>query len=169
MQEFAERQGPINHAKSQTTTDSLPKTPPPMIYRIPDNASGSHGAHSSSHSLPDPETLVSPLTVTQPRAELEGIQDEDEVELAANSSFNPSSVHKRSFDTFAGENLVDFGLDQVAPSQATESFSSTISVRDSTARWHAYYQMLDNVTTDTWNPIELISTSDEHTVMDQEL
>ncbi|KAH6955882.1 beta-lactamase-like protein [Ilyonectria sp. MPI-CAGE-AT-0026] len=143
MQEFSERQGPINHAKSQTTTDSLPKTPPPMIYQIPDNASGSHGAHSSPHSLPDPETLVSPLTVTQPRAEPEGTQDEPEVDLAANSSFNPSS--------------------------ATESFSSTISVRHSTARWHAYYQMLDNVTTDTWNPIELISTSDEHTIMDQEL
>ncbi|KAH7161638.1 artemis protein [Dactylonectria macrodidyma] len=171
MQEFARRQRSMNPANSQTMTDSIPRTPLPTTPRIPDNTRGSREAHSSPLSLRDPEKLVSPLPETQHRAHSEGIQagTGTKVDMAIMPMLAASSQQKRSFDTFAGDGQPEPGAHHCASFDSTESSTSVISTPYSTAHRLAYHQMLNNVTSDTWSPIALISTTDHHTIMDREL
>ncbi|KAH7129977.1 artemis protein [Dactylonectria estremocensis] len=171
MQEFVQRQGLMDRANSQTMTDSIPRTPPPTSPRISDNTPSSRKAHSSPLSLRGPAKFLSPLPETQHCANIEEIQVEAgaKVDLTIMPMLATSSQHKRSFDAFAGDGLSDPGLEHGASFEGTGAFTSITATPNSTARQLAYHQMLDNVTSDTWSPIALISASDHHTIMDKEL
>ncbi|KAJ4200120.1 hypothetical protein NW767_007639 [Fusarium falciforme] len=75
-----------------------------------------------------------------------------------------SPTRKRSFGEISGSDN-----DESKPSQAGESFSSVMSEEPSLARQEAYQRMVQNLTADNWDPVPLISTSNEYTTMDQEL
>ncbi|KAL6352640.1 hypothetical protein LRP88_13109 [Fusarium phalaenopsidis] len=75
-----------------------------------------------------------------------------------------SPKRKRSFGDISGSDNEESG-----PSQAGESFSSVLSDEPSLARQEAYQRMVQNLTADDWDPVPLISTSNEYTTMDQEL
>lgn len=73
-------------------------------------------------------------------------------------------TRKRSFGEISGSDN-----EESKPSQAGESFSSVMSEEPSLARQEAYQRMVQNLTADNWDPVPLISTSNEYTTMDQEL
>lgn len=75
-----------------------------------------------------------------------------------------SPKRKRSFCDISGSDN-----DELSPSQAGESFNSVMSEETSLARQEAYQRMVQNLTTDNWDPVPLISTSNEYTMMDREL
>ncbi|CAM1505777.1 Fc.00g114140.m01.CDS01 [Cosmosporella sp. VM-42] len=124
-----------------------------------------------------PERLVSQLANTQPTtqeaaAEEELIEAESLIEIPSSEDdgsrdIPPPSVQKRRFDEYSREGSE--GVEPCGSQQTEKSFTSTLSARHSLARREAYFQMLDNATADTWAPISLISTSSEHTTVEQEL
>ena len=75
-----------------------------------------------------------------------------------------SPKRKRSFGDISGSDI-----EESKPSQAGESFSSVMSEEPSLARQEAYQRMVQNLMADDWDPVPLISTSNEYTTMDQEL
>lgn len=100
--------------------------------------------------------------------------DQSQVREASSSASAPedcltepkivSPKRKRSFGDISGGDNEESG-----PSQAGESFSSVMSEEPSLARQEAYQRMVQNLTTDDWDSVPLISTSNEYTTMDQEL
>ncbi|RSL55468.1 hypothetical protein CEP54_009373 [Fusarium duplospermum] len=74
-----------------------------------------------------------------------------------------SPKRKRSFCDISGSD------EESGPSQTGESTSSVMSGEPSLARQEAYRRMMQNLTTDIWDSVPLISTNDEYTTMDQEL
>lgn len=75
-----------------------------------------------------------------------------------------SPKRKRGFNDISGSDNEESG-----PSQAGESFSSAMSEEPSLARQEAYQRMVQSLIADNWDPVPLISTSNEYTTMDQEL
>ncbi|KAK7408413.1 hypothetical protein QQX98_009398 [Neonectria punicea] len=156
-------------ADSQITTDSIPRTPPHINSQDTGSSPAPQKDPPTAVSIHEPERFISLLPETQPPTNSEEKHEEVLPELESEPILISSSEHKRSFDTFAAEEPTDATPSQDGPTDVSESFSSAISARHSTARQEAYYQMLDNLTTDRWRPIELMSTNDEYTTMDKEL
>ncbi|KAF4976593.1 hypothetical protein FZEAL_6771 [Fusarium zealandicum] len=191
MKAFAERNAlddPAHQHDSQTTVNSPPPPSSPIdapqdIHPPSDPLSASRGG--KSHSLYSvPERFLSLLPETQasiheegPSQTNNGVQTEQE-SRSHESSPSSSQVHlgdprlssprrKRSFHDFTGGDQGDVRQD--APSHAGDSFNSTTSLQESATRQDAYLQMLQNITTDSWAPVQLISTSSEYTTAEQEL
>ena len=81
---------------------------------------------------------------------------------------SPPNGLKRRYQEFVSQE--DDAPDEQGESQQTErSFVSTLSVRHSSTRREAYFQMLENAGDDDWAGIGLISTDGNHTVPDKEL
>ncbi|KPM43263.1 hypothetical protein AK830_g3245 [Neonectria ditissima] len=162
-----------DQADSQLAIDSIPGTPPNVASRDTNSSPDLHEGPSKAHNGQESERLVSLLPETQSSVGAEQNQEEMHPESKAEPIhiLISSSQHKRSFNTFTdeGEDTAGSITGQDAPSNASESFGSTISTRHSTARQNAYYQMLANMKSDDWRPIELMSTSNEYTTMDEEL
>ncbi|KAJ3525035.1 hypothetical protein NM208_g11815 [Fusarium decemcellulare] len=77
-----------------------------------------------------------------------------------------SPSRKRNFRDFSDDGASRAEYDM--PNRAEEPFSSTTS-EPSLTRQDAYRQMLQNMETDTWTPIRLISTSSDYTATEKEL
>ncbi|KAJ4270522.1 hypothetical protein NW762_002209 [Fusarium torreyae] len=80
----------------------------------------------------------------------------------------PDSLNrKRTISKVSGEEIE--GGEPKTVVMAGESFSPNTIEQHSLTRKDAYWQMIRNITEDTWTPIRLISTSNEYTTIDQEL
>ncbi|KAH6880460.1 hypothetical protein B0T10DRAFT_144375 [Thelonectria olida] len=177
MQEFAEQQMPMKMAAgdSQATTASVPiSSSPPAAPSIEPHESNPRPIASPSLSTHNPKKFVTPLVETQStsREDTPIAADADVVAadvLPAVPSEMPASLNKRSFDSSAEADHIQSDPSRRTPEQANSSFCSAISEHHSTARQEAYFQMLNNLESDEWRPIFLISTNDEHTTVDQEL
>lgn len=182
MQAIFEQQAAIrawNQADSQATTSSAPTqeaSPAPDLSQLPQEPPLSQ---PPSKGTEVPLRLVSPLADTQfitDRAaseqqciDLTGSQATEESlngEATYREIANPSS-HKRTHDEFVeGYHVATENYDS---QQTDRSCSSALSTRHSRLRHDAYLQMLTNATNDEWQPIGLISTTTEHTMLEQEL
>jgi hypothetical protein len=172
MQEFADRQMPMKMAAgdSQATTASVPvSSSPPAAPSIETHASNPHPIASPSLSTHYLQRFVTPLPETQSTSR-------EDTPIAADADVAPAvlpelpaSLNKRSFDSFAEADHTQSDPGRRTPVRASSSFCSAISEHHSTARQDAYFQMVNNLESDEWRPIFLISTSDEHTTVDQEL
>lgn len=147
MREYAERQAPIVASESQATTASA---------AIPSSL--------ESAKLPNPPIADASPHTTRPilLTDTQSTDGKDEADFEPRPPISPSN--KRSFEAFAE----DLGTDSSAR-EASASFCSIISEHHSSERHEAYLQMRNNLQSDTWKPIFLLSTNDEHTNMDKEL
>ncbi|KAM5370941.1 hypothetical protein ACJZ2D_008254 [Fusarium nematophilum] len=189
MRSFAERHAlndPRRQHDSQTTVNSfqLPSSPPNEVYSPEDLVPRDFSSIPTGRI---PITLVSPPPATQDEVDTAPEQSAQAPQASSPSALNghltepeiakgaqhhteapePHSTNrKRSFSDLEGE--ADETGSQ-APIEASESFSSITSEQHSLTRRDAYRQMLQNMTSDTWVPIYLISTSNEFTVLEEEL
>ena len=175
-----------NQVDSQMTADSVPRSspaPPDSLPHLPPRSplERSSSPISAREATPS-QRFISLLPQTQdverayipPHGDLEAIGYADQINLAVSNQIHSENnstprPQKRGFDDF-----VQAGCEAAEPElgdsqQTNKSFSSTISIRDSTVRRDAYFQMLANMNDDDWAPIGLISTNGEHTKLDQEL
>ncbi|KAF7551669.1 hypothetical protein G7046_g7655 [Stylonectria norvegica] len=178
MEELAREQGPATAAHgidSQTTADSnsrpesSPVASPEPSFPIPE----ANVASLNYASFNLPERLVSPLADTQ-QATNESDNEEPASEAprpriqnvgshpngAINETLSPSTVTKRGFEELEVDDSDISERESPWPKEA--SFAG-----HALAHQDAYYRMLGNATSDTWESIDLISTSNEYTTMEQ--
>lgn len=75
---------------------------------------------------------------------------------------------KRCYEDYAREEN-DIAEDQTDSQQTERSFVSTLSVRHSSTRREAYFQMLENARGEEWMGIGLLSTDGGHSIKEKEL
>ncbi|KAI5459416.1 hypothetical protein BGZ63DRAFT_448023 [Mariannaea sp. PMI_226] len=172
MQEYADRKTAANSVhqdNSQLTSDSVHlQSSPPVTPSVESSSQKEQKTASPLALTNQPHRFISPLSETQRTSKDDEptVAFEDDVIIVPSVS---ASQHKRVLDSFTEDDGNEAKRAQLSPKDAGSSFCSAISDRHSTTRREAYFDMLDNLQSDEWRPILLVSTSDEHTTADHEL
>lgn len=170
-------QSSTQRTESQPQLDSSPVVMAPVLPSTPPQPNKNISSPAAEST---PRPFVGPLLEIQesrpgdapathadiiktPDQRPEGSEQIDETILTS-----PRNRVKRRYQEFVGQE--DDSPDEQGESQQTErSFVSTLSVRHSSTRREAYFQMLEKAGDDDWAGIGLISTDGNHTVPDKEL
>ncbi|RSL98893.1 hypothetical protein CDV31_012414 [Fusarium ambrosium] len=172
----------IHHDRTRGTSQSPTRRPDTDTVKLVSPLMGTqdtiyvatepeHQSQTSRVSEPSPEDTFhdpyyGPESTPAPEAESQSQAREASSSAPEDYLTEPrtgSPNRKRSFCDISGSD------EESGPSQAGESTGSTMSEEPSLARQEAYRLMVQNLTTDSWEPVPLISTSNEYTTMDQEL
>ena len=176
---IAERKA-VQSEDSQQTYHSAPLLESsPIRISIEENSSPAPGARHSLPAQQDTEfmrgRIVSPTTesvseMTSPFVAHSKKNETHTAEPNASNDANEAERHssaKRLYEDFAAEEKVQGGNSE---SQQTEkSFTSAISMRHSRTRQETYRAVLEASEHGDLGDIGLISTGDNHTVMEREL
>ncbi|RSL74501.1 hypothetical protein CEP51_011537 [Fusarium floridanum] len=172
----------IHHDRTRGTSQSPNRRPDTATVKLVSPLMGTqdtiyvatepeHHSQASRVSEPSPEDTFhdpyyGPESTPAPEAESQSQAREASSSAPEDYLTEPktgSPNRMRSFCDISGSD------EESGPSQAGESTGSTMSEEPSLARQEAYRLMVQNLTTDSWEPVPLISTSNEYTTMDQEL
>ncbi|RSL50097.1 hypothetical protein CEP53_008916 [Fusarium sp. AF-6] len=172
----------VHHDRTQGTSQSPTRRPDTATVKLVSPLMGTqdtiyvatepeHQSQTSRVSEPSPEdTFHDPYygPESTPAPEPESQSQSREASSSAPEDYlteprTGSPNRKRSFCDISGSD------EESGPSQTGESTGSTMSEEPSLARQEAYRLMVQNLATDSWESVPLISTSNEYTTMDQEL